>query len=63
MTVTDPGTYTVLWKSDLVTFRLVPDKDLAAGIGWAAMAEDKCIPLDEVNQYNQKVRNPAGGVR
>jgi len=63
MTVTDPGIYTVPWKSDLVTFRLVPDKDLAEGIGWAAMAEDKCVPLDEVQQYNQKVRNPAGGVR
>jgi hypothetical protein len=63
MTVTDPAIYTVPWNSDLVTFRLVPDKDLAEGIGWSAMAEDKCVPLDEVNQYNQKVRNPAGGVR
>jgi hypothetical protein len=26
------------------------------------MAEDKCVPLDEVEQYNRNVRNPAGGV-
>ena len=63
MTVTDPGIYTVPWKSDLVTFRLVPEKDLAEGVGWAALAEDKCVPFDEVDQYNQRVRNPAGGVR
>jgi hypothetical protein len=26
------------------------------------MAEDKCVPLDEVQTYNKLVRNPAGGV-
>jgi hypothetical protein len=62
ITVTDPTIYTEAWKSDLVRFRLVPPEDLGAGVGWAGLAEDKCIPLDEVEQYNRNVRNPAGGV-
>jgi hypothetical protein len=62
MTVTDPRIYTEPWKSDLVTFRLATATDLSAGTGWASMAEDKCVPLDEVEQYNRNVRNPAGGV-
>ena len=62
ITVTDPRIYTEPWKSDLVTFRLVGANDLSAGVGWASIAEDKCVPLDEVEQYNRNVRNPAGGV-
>jgi hypothetical protein len=62
MTLTDSQTYTEPWKSDTVLFRLITTTDLAAGTGWASMAEDKCVPLDEVDQYNRDVRNPAGGV-
>ena len=62
ITVTDPEIYKEPWKSELDTFRLASTADLSAGTGWAAIAEDKCIPLDEVEQYNRNVRNPAGGV-
>ncbi|MBI4263304.1 MAG: hypothetical protein HY657_02915 [Acidobacteria bacterium] len=62
MTVTDPRIYTEPWNSDLVTFRLAEATDLAAGTGWASLVEDKCVPFDEVEQYNRNVRNPAGGV-
>jgi hypothetical protein len=62
MTVTDPEIYTEPWKSDPITFRLASTTDLAAGTGWAGLVEDKCIPMDEVDQYNRNVRNPAGGV-
>jgi len=62
ITVTDPVIYTQPWKSDLVTFRLASNNDLSSGTGWASMAEDRCVPLDEVQQYNKLVRNPAGGV-
>jgi hypothetical protein len=62
ITVTDPQIYAEPWKSDLVTFRLATATDLSAGTAWASMAEDKCVPLDEVEQYNRNVRNPAGGV-
>jgi hypothetical protein len=60
--VTDPEIYEEPWTSDLVTFRLVPADDLAVGTGWASMAEDMCVPLDEVQEYNRRVRDPAGGV-
>jgi len=62
ITVTDPQIYAEPWKSDLVTFRLATATDLSAGTSWASMVEDKCVPLDEVEQYNRNVRNPAGGV-
>jgi hypothetical protein len=62
MTVTDPTIYAEPWKSELITFRLATTPDLSAGTGWAGIAEDKCVPLDEVEQYNRNVRNPAGGV-
>jgi len=62
ITVTDPEIYTTPWTSDLVRFRLASKEDQAAGTGWASIAEDKCVPMDEVDQYNRLVRNPAGGV-
>jgi hypothetical protein len=62
VTVTDSEIYEEPWTSDLVTFRLVPSDDLAVGTEWASMAEDKCVPFDEVQEYNRRVRDPAGGV-
>jgi hypothetical protein len=62
MMLTDPGIYAQAWKSDTDTFRLATNTDLAAGTGWAGMVEDRCVPMDEVEQYNRNVRNPAGGV-
>jgi len=62
MILTDSGIYTQPWKSDTDTFRLATNTDLAAGTGWAGIAEDRCVPMDEVEQYNRNVRNPAGGV-
>jgi hypothetical protein len=62
ITVTDPDIYTEPWKSDAATFRLAATGDLAEGTGWASLSEDKCVPLDEVEEYNRRVRNPAGGV-
>jgi hypothetical protein len=63
MTLTDPGTYTQPWESEPVTFQLITKDNLAAGVGWASLAEDRCVPLDEVDKYNKQVRDPAGGVR
>jgi len=60
MILTDPKTYTQPWTSDVVHFRGITKDQIAAGIGWAALAEDKCVPLDEVDRYNRQVRNPAG---
>jgi hypothetical protein len=62
ITVTDPEIYSEPWKSELVTYRLASARDLAEGTGWASLSEDKCVPLDEVDEYNRRVRDPAGGV-
>jgi hypothetical protein len=62
MVLTDPKTYTQPWPSELQHFRLISKEDLAAGAGWAALAEDRCVPLDEF-KYDRQVRDPAGGVK
>lgn len=62
MTLTDPGTYTMPWTSDVSTFRLVPKENSTIG-GWTSILEDRCVPLDEVEQFNTRIRNPAGGVK
>ena len=63
MTVTDPKVYTRPWVSQLKKFRKL---DTANGIktadGWAGLMEDLCAPADEVDQFNKRVRDPAGGV-
>ena len=30
--------------------------------GWYGLMEEMCVPLDEVDQFNARIRNPAGGV-
>jgi hypothetical protein len=63
MVLTDPKIYTEPWKTEVAHFSRIPKEALAAGVGWAALAEDRCVPLDEVDTYNKQVRNPAGGVK
>lgn len=63
MILNDPKIYTQPWTSEVVRFIRIPKEALAAGVGWAALAEDRCVPLDEVETYNKEVRNPAGGVK
>lgn len=60
MTVTDPLIYAKPWVSETKKWKLVPREKLAID-GWAALAEDKCVPLDEVETFN-KVRDGAAGV-
>jgi hypothetical protein len=63
MVLTDPSIYTQPWTSETVHFRKVSKDEISAGVDWAALAEDKCVPLDEVDTYDKEVRNPAGGVK
>lgn len=63
MVLTDPTTYKEPWTSEVVHFSKIPKEAISAGVGWAALAEDGCVPLDEVDTYNKEVRNPAGGVK
>ena len=62
MTINDPKIYTAPWTSELKKFRKL-DKDAIKTVdGWAGLLEDVCAPADEVDLFNKRVRDPAGGV-
>jgi hypothetical protein len=61
MTLTDPKTYTKPWDSETKKFRSIP-KEKSGASGWAGLVQDICAPMDEVEQFNNRVRDPAGGV-
>jgi hypothetical protein len=52
MVMDDPETYTKPWVSDKKTLRLQAPHELR---------EEFCAPVDE-ESFNQRTRNPAGGV-
>jgi len=63
MTVTDPKIYTRPWISQTKKFRKLNTKDgIKTADGWGGLMEDLCAPADEVEQFNKRVRDPAGGV-
>jgi len=63
MTVTDPKIYTRPWISQTKKFRKLDTKDgIKTADGWGGLMEDLCAPADEVEQFNKRVRDPAGGV-
>jgi hypothetical protein len=62
MTITDPKVYTKPWTSQLKRFRLLPKNGIKTVDGWTGVMEDLCAPADEVESFNKRVRDPAGGV-
>jgi hypothetical protein len=62
MTVTDPKIYTAPWKSETKKFRRIEKGTIKSIEGWSGLLEDLCAPADEVEQFNKRVRDPAGGV-
>jgi hypothetical protein len=62
MTVTDPKVYTAPWKSETKKFRRIEKGTIKSIEGWQGLLEDVCAPADEVDQFNKRVRDPAGGV-
>ena len=62
MTITDPKVYTAPWKSQTKKFRRIEKGTIKSVDGWAGLLEDICAPADEVDQFNRRVRDPAGGV-
>ena len=60
MTIDDPKVYTKPWNSQLKKFRLI-DKPKTAE-GWQGLMEDVCAPIEDVDQFNKRIRDPAGGV-
>jgi hypothetical protein len=60
MTINDPKTYTRSWVSQKKTWTL--QKRGAPSItfdGWHGMLEEICAPVDEVDQFNSRMRDPA----
>ena len=61
-TINDPKIYTAPWTGDLKKFRKLDKNTIKSIDGWAGMLEDACAPADEVDLFNKRVRDPAGGV-
>ena len=62
MTITDPKIYTAPFKSETKKFRRLEKDSIKSIEGWAGILEDLCAPADEIEQFNKRVRDPAGGV-
>jgi len=62
MTITDPKIYTAPWKSQTKKFRKIDNSTIKTIDGWSGLIEDICAPSDEVDQFDKRVRDPAGGV-
>ncbi len=69
MTITDPVMYTKPWVAETKTFRLLPKEEVTAWYenmtdlkGWYGLMEEICAPVDEIDNFNRRVRDPAGGV-
>jgi len=54
--------HTAPWVSDLKKFRKLEKCTVKSIEGWAGLLEDVCAPTDEVDLFNKRVRDPAGGV-
>ena len=63
MTITDPKIYTRPWVSQTKKFRKLETKlGIKTVDGWGGLMEDVCAPADEVDNFNKRVRDPAGGI-
>jgi len=62
MTITDPKIYTRPWISETKRFRRLEKGTIKTVDGWTGLLEDACAPADEVDTFNKRVRDPAGGV-
>jgi hypothetical protein len=62
MTVTDPKLYTRPWVSETKKFRRLGKDAIKTVDGWTGLMEDVCAPADEVDLFNKRIRDPAGGV-
>jgi hypothetical protein len=61
MTIDDPKTYTKPWVSQKKVF-ILQDKSKLVNDGWQGLLDMTCAPIDEVEQFNKRVRDPVGGV-
>jgi hypothetical protein len=69
MVITDPVMYARPWVSETKTFTLVPKEEVIGWYekmtdlkGWYGVMEEICAPVDEVENFNRRVRDPAAGI-
>jgi hypothetical protein len=62
MIITDPKVYTKPWVSQTKKFRKLDKNGIKTVDGWTGLMEDLCAPADEVDIFDKRVRDPAGGV-
>ena len=62
ITVTDPKIYVKPWTSQTKHWKLLKNPSEYSAPEWNGLIEELCAPVDEVDQFNRRIRNPAGGV-
>jgi len=62
MTIDDPKTYTKPWVSQTKRFKLLKKEEISYD-GWYGMLEEICAPVDEVDNFLNRIVKPAGGVQ
>jgi len=62
VTVDDPKMYTKPWVSQKKTWSLLAKPEEYSLDGWNGLPEEVCAPIDEVDNFDRRVRDPAGGV-
>ena len=63
MTLHDPTYYTAAWGGDYPILYKPENPDYTSYYGWDGMysgiTEQICAPLDEVETFNKRIRDPA----
>jgi hypothetical protein len=62
LTVTDPKIYAKPWKSQMKQWKWKKPSEYSPQPGWNGLMEELCAPVDEVFEFNKRIRNKAGGV-
>ena len=62
MWIDDPKIYRGRWNADVKRFKLLPKDYIKTLDGFTGLLEDLCAPADEVDQFDRRIRDPAGGV-
>jgi hypothetical protein len=60
--VNDPKYYAKPWRSQTKSWQLLSEPSEYSDPGWDGLIEELCAPIDEVDQFNKRIRNPAAGI-
>ena len=64
VTLTDPKFYAKPFVSQKKTWELLTNPEqYSAQPGWNSLMEELCAPIDEVFEFNKRIRTTAGGVK